>query len=164
LKLSKLDSLIQKFTWFGNLFPQFLICCLLLAINFKQGFIVGALWFWGYAINLLIKNTVRRQRPPKEHWRLNHVNGLSFPSGHSLTSFVLYWSIAKYFAVPFPWSLVFYAMPFFLGLTRLYFRVHYLSDVLAGWLIAYLYLTFAGDFIIDQATKLYNLFFVNGFR
>lgn len=150
---------VRYFTFFGNLFPQFLICCLLFVIDFHKGFDVFVIWFWGYAINFIIKNTVRRQRPPKENWRLlTHVNGLSFPSGHSLTSLVLYWSIAKYFAIPLPWAIPFYLMPFLLGLTRLYFRVHYISDVVAGWLIAFLYITFCSDFVVALHQKALDYF------
>lgn len=151
---------MRYFTLFGNLFPQFLVCCLLLFLNFEKGFIVGTLWFFAYVLNFTIKNTIRRQRPPKENWRiLTHVNGLSFPSGHSLTSLVLYWSIAKYFAIPLPWSIAFYAMPFLLGLSRLYFRVHYISDVVAAWFIAFLYLYFLEDIIVELAftTVLYKI-------
>ncbi len=141
--------IVRYFTFLGNIFPQFLICCLLLYIDFDSGYKVGSLWFWGYALNLLVKNTVRKPRPPREYWKVPHVNGWSFPSGHSLVSLVLYWSIAKYFLVPMPYAALFYAMPFLLGLSRLYLRVHFVVDVLAGWTIAYFYLFLAEKLVLD---------------
>lgn len=151
--------IIRYTTFLGNLFPQFLICCLLLYIDFKTGYKVGSIWFYGYALNLVIKNSIRKTRPPKSQWKVPHVNGWSFPSGHSLMSLVLYWSIAKYFAVAMPWAALFYALPFLLGLSRLYLRVHFIEDVLAGWLIAYCYLYFVSDWVIKFNSQFYEIFY-----
>lgn len=150
---------IRYGTWLGNLFPQFLICCLLLIIDFETGYKVGSIWFYGYAINLIIKNTYRKKRPPKENWKISHVNGYSFPSGHSLMSTVLYFSIVWYFAIPMPLALVFYLLPLALGLTRLYLGVHYVIDVLAGWTIALLYLFFLSEKVVAWNMQFYQLFY-----
>ncbi len=139
---------LRYFTFLGNLFPQFLICLSLFFINVQQASEVFILWFFGYAVNFIIKNTIRKERPPKALWRVAHVNGHSYPSGHSLTSFVLYFSIAKYFLIPYPWVLLLYAMPFILGLSRLYLRVHHVEDVIGGWIIAYAYLQMASPWLI----------------
>ncbi len=152
-------KLFRYFTFAGNIFPQFLICCLLLYLDFQAGYAVGSLWFWGYALNLVIKNSVRRERPPKANWRVPHVNGWSFPSGHSLVSLVLYWSIAKHFAVPMPWAMLLYAMPIALGLSRLYLRVHFISDVLSGWFIAIAYLYFFESSVLVFSSQFYELFY-----
>lgn len=149
---------VRYFTFLGNIFPQFIICCYLLFLDFEIGYKVGSLWFWGYALNLLVKNTIRKPRPLRAYWKVPHVNGWSFPSGHSLVSLVLYWSIAKYFQVPMPFACVFYMMPFLLGLSRLYLRVHFPVDVLGGWTIAYFYLFFAERFVIDFNSKFISVF------
>ncbi len=154
-----LKFFLRYLTYLGNIPPQFLICCLLLYLDFSAGYKVGSLWFWGYALNLLIKNTVRKERPPKSEWRVPHVNGWSFPSGHSLVSFVLYWSIAKYFLIPMPYAAMLYALPFVLGLSRLYLRVHFIEDVLGGWLIAYAYLYFFESSVLKFNGQFYEIFY-----
>ncbi|MDD9898965.1 MAG: phosphatase PAP2 family protein [Candidatus Melainabacteria bacterium] len=159
MKTEILRFIIRYTTFAGNLFPQFLICCLLLYIDFETGYKVGSIWFYGYALNLVIKNSIRKARPPKANWKVPHVNGFSFPSGHSLMSIVLYWSIAKYFAIAMPFAVLFYALPFWLGASRLYLRVHFPEDVLAGWLIAYCYLHFASEKVIEFNSQFYEIFY-----
>jgi membrane-associated phospholipid phosphatase len=157
--MSFIKLFIRYGTWAGNLPPQLLICVVLLIIDFENGYKVGSVWFYGYAINFVIKNLVRRKRPAKETWKLEQVNGHSFPSGHSLTSMVLYWSIVKYFLIPLPWAGILYALPFALGLSRLYLRVHYISDVVAGWSIALVYILFFSDRVLEWNMQFYELFY-----
>jgi undecaprenyl-diphosphatase len=154
-----MNSLIRYFTYCGNIFPQFLICCFLLYLNFKQGYQVGSLWFWGYALNLLLKNTIKKKRPPVDNWGVPNVRGHSFPSGHSLVSMVLYWSIAKFFMVPWPWVLIFYAMPVLLGLSRLKLKVHHPEDVIGGWIIAYMYLMWFETLVLKFQMNFYEVFY-----
>lgn len=158
-----METLLRLFirygTWAGNLPPQFLICVVLLFIDFQAGYKVGSIWFYGYLINFIIKNTVKKERPPKESWKLSHVNGYSFPSGHSLMSTVLYWSIAKYFPLPVPVAIVFYILPFLLGLSRLYLGVHFKIDVIGGWTIALLYLFFLSEKVVTWNLQFYELFY-----
>jgi undecaprenyl-diphosphatase len=115
-------------------------------IDFEKGYLVTGLWAWAYFLNIIIKNTVRKPRPDPSQHKIK-VTGFSFASGHSLTSFVLYTSIVKIFAVPFPWAWILLALPFLLGLSRLYLKVHYPEDVIGGWFIAYAYLMFLGPWI-----------------
>ena len=126
--------------------PQGVICFILLFIDFKSAFYVTGLWGWSYFLNQIIKVAVKRPRPDASKHRV-HVSGYSFPSGHSLTSFTIYFSIAKYFH---PEPLMLYtllSLPFLLGLSRVYLRVHNVSDVIGGWAIAYIYLLLCEDFL-----------------
>ena len=150
---------IRYGTWAGNLPPQFLICAILLFIDFPIGYKVGSIWFYGYLINLIIKNTYRKQRPPKEEWKIAHVNGFSFPSGHSFTSLVLYLSIVKYFSISYPWAGVLFGLPFLLGLSRLYLRVHFVIDVVGGWTIALIYIFFFSEKVLAWNMQFYELFY-----
>ena len=67
--------------------------------------------------------------------------GNSFPSGHALGSMIVYGALVLVFlaAVPPKWRTVFVAVPAVIvaavGFTRIALGVHYLSDVLAGWLL-----------------------------
>ena len=112
-----------------------------------------------YAVNLAFKNTIRKPRPPVAQWKVKHVTGWSFPSGHSLVSLVLYWSIAKHFAVVSPYAELLYALPIILGLSRLYLRVHFVEDVVVGWLIAFSYLYFCEDLVIQFNAQFYEIFY-----
>jgi undecaprenyl-diphosphatase len=67
--------------------------------------------------------------------------GNSFPSGHALGSMIVYGALTLVFlaAVSPRWRKLFVAVPVLIvlavGFTRIALGVHYLSDVLAGWLL-----------------------------
>lgn len=155
--------IVRYFTLLGNIFPQFVTCMMLCAINLEKGFYVTGLWVGAYAMNLVIKHTVCKARPDEALRRIK-VKGYSFASGHSVTSLALYFSIAKYFqpelaTMPQLQILVF-TMPFLLGLSRIYLRVHFIEDVVGGWVIAYMYLAFFGDWIVSLMAQVYPLLLI----
>ncbi len=150
---------IRYVTLIGNVFPQFLICCFLLFVDFRMGYQVGSLWFWAYLVNLILKNTIRKRRPPKQDWLITKVSGFSFPSGHSLTSLVLFWSIVKYFEIAAPFSYFLYALPVILGASRFYLKVHYPEDIVGGWAIAIFFLHFFESKVLDFQFNFYGFFY-----
>jgi len=88
-------------------------------------------------INMLAKNIIDRERPD---FKVLQVSESSFPSGHSQNNMALYISIllvallidmAPKWRLTLKISLI--ALPLLIGITRIYFGVHYVSDVLAGW-------------------------------
>jgi undecaprenyl-diphosphatase len=87
-----------------------------------------------------LKTLVGRLRPVVD-LPVASAPGNSFPSGHALGSMVVYGALALVFlaAVAPRWRKVFVAVPAVLivaiGFTRVALGVHYLSDVLAGWLL-----------------------------
>lgn len=91
-------------------------------------------------INAALKNTFDRPRPQLFEWRTDYVGLSSFPSGHAMTSMVVYATLA-YLVVRLEPSRrlrrltlgVAAAVVLLIGLTRLYLGVHYPSDVLAGY-------------------------------
>lgn len=73
--------------------------------------------------------------------------GFSFPSGHATFSFVFYGALAFLFWLTnFPKYLKILAivflvgLSFLIGISRIYLRVHYPSDVLAGFCLGYSWL------------------------
>ena len=71
---------------------------------------------------------------------LKQVPGLSFPSGHAFMSFVFYGLViyVVYKEVKTTWLkylliVLLLIMIFAIGLSRVYLRVHYASDVMAGF-------------------------------
>lgn len=91
-----------------------------------------------------LKTIFSRARPLAEAFYLER--SFSFPSGHATAAVALYgfmlytiWKFDKHiFRKPFA---IFLAVLIFLvGLSRLYLGVHYLSDVLAGFAIGFIWL------------------------
>ncbi|MCY0876288.1 MAG: phosphatase PAP2 family protein [Firmicutes bacterium] len=60
--------------------------------------------------------------------------GASFPSGHALVAMAVWPRFARYVQ---PLRLLFWLLPFAIGLSRLYLGVHWPVDVAAGWLIGW---------------------------
>ncbi len=101
---------------------------------------------------LLLKLFFSRIRPTSP--LLEEVRGFSFPSGHAMSSMTFYGLLIflafKYVPRPmWKWILILMlgALIFTIGLSRVYLRVHYASDVLAGfamgivWLVISLWAT-----------------------
>lgn len=96
--------------------------------------------------NQIVKQFFRRPRPALEY-RLIKETGFSFPSGHSMTSmafygFLIYLIYKKVDNKGLKWSLITLLSILILavGFSRIYLGVHYLSDVLAGFMEAIAYL------------------------
>jgi len=90
-------------------------------------------------LNQMLKAIFARARP--EHADgLVQASGYSFPSGHSTGSMVCYGMLAYVVlrSRPARWHVpaiaVALALAFSVGLSRVMLRVHYVSDVAAGWL------------------------------
>lgn len=96
-------------------------------------------------IDQLLKVLVRRPRP--EGFRLVEAPGPSFPSGHSMAAMAFYgygiW-LAQGGVCDFSGSvfvmLVFACVIFAVGASRIYLGVHYASDVLGGFCLAFVWL------------------------
>lgn len=88
-------------------------------------------------ISTILKYSIKRKRPYESHSYLTPMgieNTPSFPSGHTTAAFVTATNLSLTFK---KWYVIVpaYAYASFSGLTRMYGRVHYTSDVLVGALI-----------------------------
>lgn len=89
-----------------------------------------------WLVNTAVKVIVRRPRPAE---MLLEEHSFSFPSGHAMNNAALYFAIIicllplckKLWQRVAVWCLA--PLPIIIGLTRVYFNVHYISDVVAGW-------------------------------
>lgn len=96
----------------------------------------------------LLKNVFNRPRPGIP--LLEEARGLSFPSGHALMS-VTFYGLLIYAVYHLwknntaKWSMISFlvVLIFLIGFSRIYLRVHYTSDVLAGFAVGFLWLVLA---------------------
>lgn len=97
------------------------------------------------ALMVILKNLFGRQRPDIP--LLREVQGLSFPSGHALMSVTFYglliyiiWNTVKRTWLRITLATLLLLLIFIIGFSRIYLRVHYASDVMAGFATGFLWL------------------------
>lgn len=100
----------------------------------------------GQTLRYAIMTLIARHRPAVVDWA-THASGWSFPSGHTTTGamtaglliaalFLRGSEVPRTLAVPIVlWGVT-------VGLTRIYLGVHWLTDVIGGWLFATAWLSF----------------------
>lgn len=99
-----------------------------------------------FLINTFLKIIFQRERPLVDNWLVKEF-GYSFPSAHSMVSmafygfliYLIYTNIEKK-KWKYPVIILLSLIILLIGISRIYLGVHYLSDVLAGFLISIAYL------------------------
>jgi undecaprenyl-diphosphatase len=138
-------------SWLGDTAPRLVAAGLgitvLLWLRRWQGalFVTGVL-LSGISLSTLIKAWVARPRPGLVA-HLDQVSSMSFPSGHALNSSLFYLTLALVLAPLLKqrstqWCLYGFALisSLAIGMSRIALGVHWPSDVLASWIIAYAWL------------------------
>jgi membrane-associated phospholipid phosphatase len=102
----------------------------------------------GLSLMFLLKFLFNRPRPLIP--LLKEAAGLSFPSGHALMSFSFYglliylvWQYVKIVWLRNTLTVLLLILILLIGFSRIYLRVHYASDVLAGFCMGAIWLTLA---------------------
>ncbi len=105
----------------------------------------------------LLKLIFHRERPVTP--LLQAAKGFSFPSGHALMSVTFYglliliaWQNIKQLWLKWILSIVLVILILTIGLSRVYLRVHYASDVLAGFCVGIVWLLLS-LWILDKIEK-----------
>jgi len=151
---------MEFFTFFGShyfLIPANILLCVYFLFRKKSRYSIkiSAIALSSLLIMLGLKLLFNRHRPLIP--LLEPARGLSFPSGHAFMSVCFYgllmiiiWKEEK----PKPllkWTLLLLVVLLLLliGFSRIYLRVHYFTDVLAGFCIGFSWL-FLSSFVIDR--------------
>lgn len=99
----------------------------------------------GVSLMFILKNLFGRARPQDP--LLSTVSGLSFPSGHALISVAFYglliylvWHNISHKIIRWVLIVLLLVLILIIGLSRIYLRVHYASDVLAGFAMGIIWL------------------------
>ena len=128
---------LLPFTKLGSLGFIWILISLPLFLNEnsrKAGFrIIMAVLITGFLGEVFIKNIAKRKRPSKyienQDMLIKKPITYSFPSGHTSSSVACAIIIASFYPqATIPVSF----LAFLVSFSRLYFKVHYLSDILAG--------------------------------
>jgi membrane-associated phospholipid phosphatase len=143
----------RAITFFGNastLAVIGLLVALALALRHRWSLFLGwmAALFGAGVLNIYLKYVFQRVRPQLPGAWVT-APGWSFPSGHAMSSFVAYGFLIYLVVHLFPpaflrriFVLIFICLIILIGISRIYLGAHYLSDVVAGYAAAAVWLSF----------------------
>jgi undecaprenyl-diphosphatase len=139
-----------RITFFGSstfLFPAYLALILFYLIRKRRTLAldITMVGLSSTGILFLLKDIFRRHRPLDP--LISHVTGFSFPSGHSFSSFTFFGLliyIAWHSDIKKSWKIIISALLVLFAATiafsRIYLRVHFPSDVVAGFCLSVVWL------------------------
>jgi len=153
-------QVMKAFSFLGShyfLVPANILLAVIYLLRKKSRYTikVAAIALTSLLIMLGLKLLFQRERPLIP--LLEPARGLSFPSGHTFMSVCFYglimiiiWKEEKYHPVA-KWVLLILAIlvVIMIGFSRIYLRVHYFTDVVAGFCIGFSWLLIS-SYIIDQ--------------
>lgn len=161
-----LTSVMKTITFVGGevfLGSAILITIFILIIkNYKKDAVIfGFILFFGIVLNLWLKGFFERPRP--DILAIIIEKTYSFPSGHSMNSFVFFMSLSYFIfhntrnkKLGLWLSLISAVIVFLIGLSRIYMGVHYPSDVLGGYAAGLVW--FAAVLLFEKILIFFRLF------
>ncbi len=145
-----LTGVMEEITYFASAtFLQIaygvLMLLYLLLKNYKRAVEIAAIGVGGFLINYFMKLSFHRIRPP--HPLIAPLQNFSFPSGHATSGFIFYglltyliWKLQLPKAYKYFFGFILVLFSLLIGFSRVYLRVHYPSDVCAGFCIGFAWL------------------------
>ena len=121
----------------GDGYAYLLLAAMLLMISREAGLAVTLCGFLAFAFELptyaVLKKTFKRRRPYVVVDRLERIHKpsdeFSFPSGHTAGGFLMACIVSHFFPAA---ALPMYLWAGAIGLSRVFLRVHFITDVIAG--------------------------------
>jgi membrane-associated phospholipid phosphatase len=147
----KVISFMSAVTFFGSskfLFTAYVVLVIWYLIRKKRAkaLDIATIGLAGYFILYLLKLVFRRTRPLNP--LIDPLHNFGFPSGHASSSFIffgllIYLLWKESFSKTIKWCAAFILLLFALlvGISRIYLRLHYASDVLAGFCLGFAWLS-----------------------
>jgi undecaprenyl-diphosphatase len=144
---------MKYITFFGSttfLFPAYILLVSWLLFRGKKrwAFDISIVALSGELMKQVLKHSFQRPRPDLP--LLESLQSYSFPSGHALSSFILFASIIYLLwngTYPNFWrwtiSILLILFSFLIGFSRIMLRYHYASDVIAGFCMGFAWVSFS---------------------
>ena len=154
--------LMEIVTFFGSpnfLFPAYLVLILyyLFRKKIKLALDITMIGLSSTGVLFLFKDIFQRQRPLDP--LIRNVTGFSFPSGHSFSSFTFFgllifilWKTGLKKAWKILVTIILFLFAATIAFSRVYLRVHYPSDVVAGFCLSIIWLMLS-LWILHRADK-----------
>lgn len=143
------------------LIPLTIVIMIIFVILFKeikQAFIISTMTLVSYLLNELIKTLVKRERPLL--FEEAHALGYSYPSGHAMITLVFYGLLIyfinkkiKHKMIRIVLMIITISLIIMIGFSRVILNVHYISDVLSGFLFGFILLRLA--IFLNKKMKLF---------
>ena len=128
-----------------------IVVLLMLIFRNKKGIMLGILTANSAATNSIIKHIIRRERPTG--LKLVEQGGYSFPSGHTMIAVAVYgyllylvWTNITNKYLKYGLSFLLSILIISIGISRVYVGVHFMSDVVAGFILSIIQVTLLIDF------------------
>ncbi|WP_208559576.1 phosphatase PAP2 family protein [Marinilactibacillus kalidii] len=151
-----LTSIFRGITLFGNVLPLTLLAIatsLFILFKLKNKWL--SLWYLltvalgAGVLNQVLKYMIRRDRPSSvEHLIMQ--DGYSFPSGHAMGSIILYGAmiflvlrLSEHLWFRLIASIGLMCLILLIGVSRIYLGVHFPSDIVGGYSVGMMWLTFS---------------------
>lgn len=146
LATSNIISAMQTISFFGSrnfLLAAYiiLVAYLLIRRKFRNAIDVSVIGLTSALLTFILKDIFQRQRPDMP--LINGIMSYSFPSGHTVSSFVfacilihLLWERKIHLTIKWSLSVLIILIALLIGLSRILLRVHYPTDVIAGYCLA----------------------------
>lgn len=122
-----------------------LVALYLMFRDFKRAMEIIAIGLGGFLVNYVMKLSFQRVRPPNP--LIAPLHNFSFPSGHATSAFIFYgllayllWKTNLPKTLKITCGIVLILFSLVIGFSRIYLRLHYPSDVLAGFCIGFAWL------------------------
>ena len=161
LKMTYIMTLITEFGGVIGIAGIMITVLICLVIYKKEKFALGMILNLGFGAVLcfIIKYIVKRPRPPFSEMIVLQ-EGYSFPSAHTVNNVIFYgfaiyliYKNVKNKIVRNISCIILTIIPILIGISRIYLRVHYPSDVLAGFAIGILFVIIFVNIIYPEIIK-----------